>query len=66
MDHFALRKAAQRALANVTPIQTPIESLPFADASVDFVFSTFGVEHLYDPKSGTCACEELPSACGCN
>ena len=48
MDDFALRKAAQRGLANVTPIQTPIESLPFADASVDVVFSTFVVEHLYD------------------
>lgn len=48
MDEFALKKAAHRRLANLTPVLAPIESLPVADQSVDVVFSTFVVEHLYD------------------
>jgi SAM-dependent methyltransferase len=48
MDEFALKKSALRGLANLTPLLSPIEALPLADQSVDVVFSTFVVEHLYD------------------
>ncbi|MCC6537889.1 MAG: class I SAM-dependent methyltransferase [Bryobacterales bacterium] len=48
MDEHGLRKAAQRGLANLTPLVAPIQTLPLADNSADMVFTTFVVEHLYD------------------
>ena len=48
MDRFALRKALMRNLPNLTPVQTPALSLPFTNGSIDCVFTTFMVEHMYD------------------
>lgn len=48
MDGFALRKAVDRRLPNLIPLQTPVLSLPFLSGSVDVVFTTFMVEHMYD------------------
>ncbi|MBM3792951.1 MAG: class I SAM-dependent methyltransferase [Acidobacteria bacterium] len=48
MDEHGLRKAALRGHANLTPLVAPIQTLPLADQSVDMVFSTFVVEHLYN------------------
>lgn len=48
MDGFALQKAAHRGLPNLTALRVPVQSLPLASHSVDAVFSTFMVEHLYD------------------
>ena len=48
MDGFALRKAAARKPPNLTPLQAPVLDLPLASNSVDVVFTTFMVEHLYD------------------
>ena len=43
------RAARERGLANVTTRQGVVESLPFADASFDAVFSHALFEHLSDP-----------------
>ena len=44
--------AAERGLANIRTEQGLVESLPFADASFDFVFSRFSAHHWWDFDAG--------------
>jgi ubiquinone/menaquinone biosynthesis C-methylase UbiE len=45
-------EAASRGLDNVSTRRGTAESLPFEDASFDFVFTRFSAHHWYDVKAG--------------
>jgi ubiquinone/menaquinone biosynthesis C-methylase UbiE len=45
-------EAASRGLGNLSTLRGTAESLPFEDASFDFVFTRFSAHHWYDVNAG--------------